>query len=461
MTIVVFLGPTMPVADARAYLPDALFLPQARQADILSVVDQLAPEAVLLIDGVFTQELSVWHKEILYALERGVAVYGASSMGALRVAETAVFGAVGVGEIFAGYASGELTDDDEVAVTVAGAEFGYRAMSDAMVNIRASLAAARDAGVVDADTHDKLVGLAKGRFFPERSYAALLSDAAAAGIDPAVITSLKAFLATSAVDRKRLDAIELLTHIRDQGVTPPPPVVTTRSHPFQALYHRDRRVARGGTQVPLCDISSYAALHLPDFTAFNEAALHAALVDVLAEMLNVEPSEAEVAAERERFARDRHIPVSDLPRWREQNDLAPAEFDDLMHRLAGRRRLREWYISRKYLERTTQEVLDALRLAGKYPDIADATAFQDAVLAGAHPDFEYRGDPDELIDLIREQARSTGWRPSVAIDAWAFESGFKDVADVRYELVRAKLARAAAAAAVASLTGSGPAPTGS
>ena len=116
---------------------------------------------MVLIDGVFTQALSVWHKEILYALERGVAVYGLSSMGALRVAETAAFGAVGVGRIFDGYRSGELTDDDEVAVVHATAEWGYRSLSDAMVNIRASLGAARETGIIDDATHDRLVTLGR------------------------------------------------------------------------------------------------------------------------------------------------------------------------------------------------------------------------------------------------------------------------------------------------------------
>jgi hypothetical protein len=449
--VVVFLGPTMPVAAAREVLPDAHYLPQARQSDILSVVDQLHPAAILLIDGVFTQELSVWHKEILYALERGVAVYGASSMGARRVAETAVFGAVGVGAIYRAYASGELTDDDEVAVTVASAEFGHRALSDAMVNIRASLSAAAQAGVIDQPTHDQLVALAKARFFPERTYAALLADAAAAGIDPGTVAGLRAFLATNAVDAKRRDATELLQLIAEQGITAPPPVVTTRSHPFLALYHRDRRVARAGPQVPRADISSYAALHLEDFRELNEAALHAALVDVLAEMLHVQPTADEVAAERERFARDRHLDAAGLAAFQAANDLTDPEFDDLLTRMAGRRRLREWLISRKYLERTTQEVLEWLVLAGRYPQVADATAFQQDVLEGAHPDFEFRGDDDTILELVRDHARHTGWRPTAQLDAWAFESGFKDVSDVRYELVRAKLARAATAAALDSL----------
>jgi hypothetical protein len=452
MNLVVFLGPTMPVEEARTILPDALFLPPAKQSDILSIVDQVGPDAVLLIDGVFTQSLSVWHKEILYALEQGVAVYGASSMGALRAAETAVFGAVGVGEIFEAYVSGELTDDDEVAVAHASGEWDHRVLSDAMVNIRATLRKARDEGLIDEAQHDRLVELAKARFFPERAYQQLLDDAEADGFGADVLERLRAFVTTSAVDQKRLDALALLTHIRDQGVTPPPEITTTRSHPFLAQYHRDRLVERNGVQIPLSDISSYAALHLADFPQVNEHALHAALVDVLGELLRVQVTQQDVDAEISRLrAEFRLRSDDDLAAWRSDNDINQQDFTDLMRRLATRRKLREWLISRKYLERTTQEILDELRVRGRYPATADAAVFQQEVLMAAHPDFEHRGDDSALLDLVKQHARHTGWRPTVPLDVWAFENGFKDVSDVRYELVRAKLARRASTRALESL----------
>src|ERR1700722_7996310 len=132
MKAVVFLGPSLPLDEARAILPGAVYLPPAKQAHLLSAVGIHRPNVIGLIDGEFGQSLSVWHKEILFALSRGVAVYGASSMGALRAAETAAFGTRGIGRIFEMYASGELTDDDEVALSHGLDDAGYRKTSEPM-----------------------------------------------------------------------------------------------------------------------------------------------------------------------------------------------------------------------------------------------------------------------------------------------------------------------------------------
>lgn len=120
-------------------------------------------------------------------------------------------------------------------------------------------------------------------------------------------------------------------------------------------------------------------------------------------------------------------------------------------RLAGRRALRNWYISRKYLERTTEEVLTELRVRNKYQQIADETANQQRILDNAAPDLAYRDESEDLLSLVKDQARNSSWRPTVPLDTWAFENGFKDVFDVRYELVRSKIARDALQASLASL----------
>ena len=137
-SIIVFLGPSLPLTMAQAILPQADFRAPAQCGDIFKAVLE-RPQTIVLIDGFFEHTAAVWHKEILYALEQGVAVYGASSMGALRAAELQSFGMIGVGDIFYDYLDGQLQDDAEVALLHTAAEDGYQAMTLPLVNIRKTI----------------------------------------------------------------------------------------------------------------------------------------------------------------------------------------------------------------------------------------------------------------------------------------------------------------------------------
>ena len=87
MTMVVFVGPTLPPEDI-AVCGDIVCLPPVAQGDIYRAA-QGRPRAIGIIDGYFSGAPSVWHKEILWAISRGIPVFGSASMGALRAAELA------------------------------------------------------------------------------------------------------------------------------------------------------------------------------------------------------------------------------------------------------------------------------------------------------------------------------------------------------------------------------------
>ena len=212
LTTVVFLGPTLGVVEASALLP-AVYLPPAARGDVYAA-SRTRPRAIAIVDGFFHGVPSVLHKEVLWAMAQGIHVYGAASMGALRAAELERFGMVGVGRVFEAYRDGTLTDDDEVAVVHGPATAGYVSGSEAMVNIRATLARARDAAVIDAGVETILLGLAKGTFYPRRSWDRILDDAReAAGVPEETRRRLSAWLPAGRVDQKRDDAIELLRRI--------------------------------------------------------------------------------------------------------------------------------------------------------------------------------------------------------------------------------------------------------
>jgi len=221
MTAYVFLGPTLPVDAARSVL-EAVYLPPVRHGDVWRVAAYGNPSAIGIVDGFFEHVPSVWHKEILWALSQGVPVFGASSMGALRACELEQFGMVGVGRIFAAYRNGVFPpytgevfeDDDEVAVIHGPAESGYPS-SEALVNIRCTLAKAADEGVITRELRDGLVSIAKGVFYKERSYANLFKQAAGKLGSSTNLDPLRAWLAEGRIDLKQEDALALLHHIRE------------------------------------------------------------------------------------------------------------------------------------------------------------------------------------------------------------------------------------------------------
>src|SRR5579872_4115480 len=143
--IVVFLGPSLPVERAREIL-HADYRPPARKGDIYRILTS-GVTTIVLIDGLFHGAPSIWQREILAALDEGIAVLGASSMGALRAAELHRFGMIGHGTVFAWYRDGVITGDDEVALQHAPEDLGYRALSEPLVNMRSTLHAARSEGV--------------------------------------------------------------------------------------------------------------------------------------------------------------------------------------------------------------------------------------------------------------------------------------------------------------------------
>lgn len=233
MTTLVYVGPTLPAAEVAARLPGATVLPPVAVGDVLGVLRRRGIRRIAIVDGYFERMAAVWHKELLLALERGIAVYGAASMGALRAAELAPFGMIGVGRIFAAYRRGELVADDEVAVAHLPAEYAFRATSDALVDVRFTLGAAARAGAIAARTRDRLIELARARFYRERSWDALLADGRAAGLPARQLAALARWPRRS---QKASDARALLARLaRETRLPRPRPLAVPRTWALRQL----------------------------------------------------------------------------------------------------------------------------------------------------------------------------------------------------------------------------------
>ncbi|HET8727828.1 MAG TPA: TfuA-like protein, partial [Alphaproteobacteria bacterium] len=132
------------------------------------------------------------------------------------------FGMVGVGRVHAGFLSGELEDDDEVAVVHGPAELGYKPLSEALVDIRATLCRAAAEGALSPGHSADLLGIAKRLFFKQRTYDRILRDARAAGaVGPAALAAFADWLPAGRVRLKRADALLMIAEMRAWLDLPP------------------------------------------------------------------------------------------------------------------------------------------------------------------------------------------------------------------------------------------------
>jgi hypothetical protein len=354
VSVYVFLGSTMTHAEAKAHL-DAVYLPPVSQGDVLRLLED-RPRAIGIVDGLFRTVPSVWHKEILVALERGVHVFGAASMGALRAAELSAFGMRGVGRIFERFADGTYEDDDEVAVAHATAEHGYRELGVAMVNLRDAIAQAIDQGLVDRSEGEALARHAKATHYTRRSLDALAHHAKT--LWPAEkANALARLFASYGPSLKQRDAVEMLHAMGAFLATDPPahhpatPVEPTAFLKALRAEALERKKPRRG----LDEDASMAAAGVP-LWALRKEALTQMLARGAAPTLGVVVSEEELDAVRRRFREGAHIDGAEgEAAWLEREGMTKEMLDT---------RLRDLVLLQKMEERW------AHRVDAELPDLA-------------------------------------------------------------------------------------------
>ena len=438
--VVVFLGPSLDVTTAETILPGATFLPPICQGQLLSAVDRHQPGVVGIVDGEFGQSLSVWHKEILHVLGRGVRVFGASSMGALRAAECDVYGMEGVGRIYEWFRDGVLNADDEVALLHASADDGWRSLSWPMVNVRATVERLRANRMIDDVASTAVLEVAKSLYFGSRTERALASELTASGWRDGA--ALAALVAAHYVDQKRLDATELLARLA--GDLDPAP--GEQRSPRQRLSWLGETMRTCDTEVqrPTGAILRYrlvqdAALHEKDFEELQERALNRMIVSRYAEEFGCHPTEDEAAAERAIFLKRRHLDEDTLAEWLAANDLDEEQLAELLLDEARVRRMQRWYLVTLGYERNCGPVTDQLRLEGRYPEVADRAARRAALADASHVGLST--DDEVGRRLVVEQMAAAGWRPSTPLPDWLVDHGFAGGAELLLALGDASAAR--------------------
>lgn len=209
MRPLIFAGPSL-YAVASERLAGIDLRPPAGKGDVLSAVLR-GTRVIGLVDGTFEYGASVWHKEILFAIREGVAVFGAASMGALRAAECAAFGMSGIGRVFADYAAGRRRSDGDVAMVHAPAALGYKPLTEALVDMDATLDRLLLAADITPHLAQQLGKAAAQIHFKDRTWAQVLS---AVDTEETAKEKLLELILARRISIKTEDALALIDHIR-------------------------------------------------------------------------------------------------------------------------------------------------------------------------------------------------------------------------------------------------------
>ncbi len=318
----VFLGPSLAREHAEAVVgANAVrFLPPAAQGDIFRST-RSRPSAIVLIDGYFNEVPAPWHKEILWALHSGIPVIGASSMGALRAAELDRYGMIGIGAIYRNYAAGRLVADDEVVLLHGDAESGYMKFSEPLVDIRATLAAARDSDILAGDSHDEMLAIARALPYADRSFGRIMASVAPG---PA-LTRFAAWLDAGTVSQKSADAIAALAF----AVSPECPRAVDVDWHFERTAMWDDLVRKDvGSDRSAPDFADDDRLDALERDGERHrhlmvSALARLLASDHARRLGRQPGEDDLMGALARIRRDRSLETPErLSTWMESNELS-------------------------------------------------------------------------------------------------------------------------------------------
>jgi hypothetical protein len=435
--ILVYLGPSLPLIQAKSMLPFAVYKPPCKQGDIVSDLVNENPSRIILIDGCFSQNLSPWHKEIVYALQYpGVkAVYGASSMGALRAAELDYLGMIGIGRIYEFYRDGVTEDDAEVALTYneiitkggltqyfaktvplvdirAGVEHYEREFPDQPVAVQARefLCTAREVSYMDRTPArcQKIWGEAFGVSFPH-------------------------------LPQKSIDASRALGSYADyQPSAMRSPTPEDLSRFFHALYERDRKIKVDGRAIPQQHLDAYVLLHNPEYERICWDASNQELALMLCDILCVTVDLSEIERENQRFQQRSEIATrEDFRLFLEKNGWSPHEYDRLMIANARIRKLQHAHTVTKMYRRNTQSIIDYLRTHQGFDYWAvQAVQLEEKIKQSGVDDWLGVNLETPTLSLLAQYLEKEGLEFTCNIEEYLLETGFSNLTELGVALSR-------------------------
>jgi hypothetical protein len=205
MRVVAFAGPSRPASGR----PDPVAVEWRGPAgrDDLDRLPVGPGDQVLLIDGFVVQHYAPSPTECARLIRRGVTLWGASSIGAIRAVELEPLGMRGYGWVYARIRERTITWDDELVAMLDPRT--HRATTVFLANIRFGLERAQRRGMVSSDLAQMVLQELRAIHFADRSFSFVTSVLSRLGL-PA---PLRSFLLGPDADIKSIDAAALVRRV--------------------------------------------------------------------------------------------------------------------------------------------------------------------------------------------------------------------------------------------------------
>lgn len=340
---IVFGGPSIS-QDLRKCFPNFLFKGPAQQGDIYQAAEFGNCHQLILLDGYYKSVPAVWHKEIIYALNKGIIVVGSSSLGALRAVELEPYGMKGYGKIFSWYRSGLLTRDPDVAVVHTSDHDDYRTLTIPIVNILASLEES------SAPISDSIIGsvleLSRSIYFENRTLSALLNRIRDSDLIDCHKDQVLDILTNRYVDQKFKDSEATLKWVaatesftQEESKEP-----LSETIYWDALVVNDSYISpnSSGLLSSRQALLTFQLLQKPqDFMRMRERAITIELCLWLGSLYGINADPKSVNRIRDQLLENLGIDAEKLEMWLHSRSISNSEFTDFLNACAIEREVRD------------------------------------------------------------------------------------------------------------------------
>lgn len=169
LPIVIYAGPSLNSNSTSLIKEKSLDLrPPIKRHDIPELLSEGFEGTIVIVDGVFHQNLALGHAELRNALEKGIQIFGLSSIGAIRAYEMRFLGMKGYGKVFNYFMNEDDFQDDEVALKYFPLP-PYTEMSEPLVHFRVCIDYLIETKRITDEHGVEIISNLKSRYFGDRT----------------------------------------------------------------------------------------------------------------------------------------------------------------------------------------------------------------------------------------------------------------------------------------------------